>query len=65
MKEMLNKCGFLIVCLFVGLELVAQPCPTCPPPPPISIDSDFIVLFVVGLLFGFYKIYMFKKKRSI
>jgi hypothetical protein len=71
MKEMLNKYGFLIVCLFVRIELVAQITPPpglpTPPPPGLPIDEGLLVLLVIGLLFGFYKIYLSiqKKKRSI
>ncbi|MEN9908854.1 MAG: hypothetical protein RLZZ540_2003 [Bacteroidota bacterium] len=70
MREMLNKYGFLIICSLVSFELVADnptPPPGLPIPPPPGLPVGDGVLFVVGLLFGFYKIYtsMLKKKRSI
>lgn len=62
---------FLIVCLFMSFEVVAQgPVPEpfpADPPPGGPIDSGVVLLFVVGLFFGLYKIHIsiLKKKRSI
>ena len=46
----------------------SAPAPPIPPPPPgTPIDQDLLILLCFGLLFGFYRIYVFtvKKKRSI
>ncbi|OYX84151.1 MAG: hypothetical protein B7Y83_09130 [Flavobacteriales bacterium 32-34-25] len=67
---MLNKYIFLIACFLGSIAAVAQPVvvpPPTPPPPGLPIDGGVLVLLVLGLLFGFYKIYVFteKKKRSV
>lgn len=64
MGKMLNKYIFLIACLLVSLEIVADPPSPVPPPESISIDGKLVVLFVVALLLGFYKIYILKVKKK-
>lgn len=78
MIRILNKYSFLVTCLFVTIITVAaegEPPPPAPasfgvsnpPPPGLPIDNNLFVLFVFGLLFGFYKIYVFavKNKRPV
>lgn len=77
MIRILNKYSLLLACLLVTIITVAAegdpPPPVSlnttsrPPPPGLPIDNNLFVLFVFGLLFGFYKIYFFtvKKKRPV
>ena len=78
MIRILNKYRLLVACLLGTIINVAAqgeppaPAPASfnvsnPPPPGLPIDNNLFVLFVFGLLFGFYKIYFFtvKKKRPV
>ena len=73
MIKILNKYSSLIIVWFVNFRIFANPVPLpglpppAPPPPDMSIDDGLLVFLVFGLLFGFYRIYVFtvKKKRSI
>jgi hypothetical protein len=38
------------------------PPPTTPPPPGLPIDGGLVIMVVLGLLFGAYKIYQHKKR---
>lgn len=56
----------LVLVFFVAFASMAQgdtPPPPLPPPPPgLPIDSGIIVLFVIALGYGAYKMYSFSKK---
>ena len=62
----------LVLFLFIGFISVAQvsrppePAPDrMPPPPPgLPIDNGIIILFLMALLYGTYKICMFKKQSD-
>lgn len=52
---------------FIGLESMAQgsgmPPPPAPPPPPgLPIDGGLVVLFMVALVYGVYKIHKITKQ---
>lgn len=75
MIRIVNKYSLLIACLLVSVVVRADTpviplpglpaCPACPPPAPdMSIDDDLLVFLVFGFLFGFYKIYVFTKKKK-
>ncbi|RVT78309.1 hypothetical protein EOD40_03475 [Flavobacterium sufflavum] len=72
MRKILNNIYCIFFFFFWGAvvfagPVVPVPASPVPPPPGLPIGDGFLVLFVVGLSFGFYKIYisMKKKKRSI
>ncbi|MUU79162.1 hypothetical protein GN138_11955 [Winogradskyella sp. HL2-2] len=55
-----------VLVFFVAFASMAQgetPPPPAPPPPPgLPIDTGIIVLFIVALIYGAYKIYNMPKK---
>ncbi len=64
-KKMLAPILFFLI----GFTSVAQgngtpPPPRPPPPPGLPIDSGIIVLFVVGLIYGIYKVRQLSKKPT-
>lgn len=56
---------FLIGSFTMLVNAQSAPAPPVPPPPPgFPIDNDLLILLAFGLLFGFYKIYVYTKKKK-
>jgi hypothetical protein len=43
---------------------VGPPPPGSPPPPGVPIDSNIVILFIVALVYGVYKIYDLKLNKK-
>lgn len=65
-KKIIASILFLLISFVCSAQVVDPPPPPGPPPGPVGlpIDSALIVLLVVGVLFGAYKIYGFKNKAA-
>jgi len=55
-----------ILFFFIGFVSMAQgsgpPQPSGPTPPPLPIDGGIIVLFIVALIYGIYKVNKISKR---
>ena len=70
---MQNKKTFASI-LFISVSLIAMPqsrelpppgpSMTPPPPPGFPIDSGIFVLFLLALVYGIYKTYLYTKKTT-
>ena len=69
MKDLINKCGYLIVLLFVfANSAIAQRTPPPPPgepPPSVPIDQFMVLALVVTVVFGMYIIVKNKKTKTL
>lgn len=63
-----NRIKVLIAVFFVELVAFAAPGapppPTTPPPPGEPIDGGILILFIISILFGLYKLYSINKNRK-
>lgn len=65
------KSIYIILFLFVSNIIFSAPppppagSPGCWPPPCVPIDNGVIFLIIAGILFGFKKIYDFRKKQQV
>lgn len=64
MKKLLTLITLCLISTFVFSQ-GPPPLSPCPVPPcaPIPLDNGISFLIIVGVLFGIYKIYSFKKKQ--
>ncbi|NRD18667.1 hypothetical protein HNV08_01300 [Winogradskyella eckloniae] len=57
-----------VLVFFLGFASIAQgtaPPPPIPPPPPgLPIDGGILVLFIVALVYGTYKMVIASKKKA-
>lgn len=69
-KFIIATFGFLVSVVSVsGQEKMPPPPPQMqpfsgPPPPGLPIDNGLIILFIVALVFGIYKILKYKKDQE-
>jgi hypothetical protein len=63
-KNMLASILFSLIG-FTSMAQGATPPPPMPPPPPgLPIDSGVVVLFLVAIIFGAYKILQLNKQKA-
>lgn len=68
MRFFSNKGLSILVVLFTGVFGYAAPVdppqPTPPPPPGLPIDGGLLILFIISVLFGIYKIYQYNINKK-
>ncbi len=68
MKIALNRILFIMVVLFSSVVSYAAPGgpppPTPPPPPGFPLDGSVLLLVLLSIIYGLYKLYQFNSNKK-